>query len=490
MKSNYLNNFNLGKIFIFTFVSIIFLSLIGYINVINSPKEIKLGFGALQGDANGDGKVDILDFQLLSNSFGKVPGQTGYDGRCDFNSSNSVDILDFQLLSNNFGTVAATYTPTPRTSVTTTPRITITLTPRVTITSTPRVTSGPTPTLLPPPPPGPGVWISNTDLQNRPTSGAAWNAILSEAASSWGTPDVSNQDSSHDQKVLAGAYACARANQYCDKTVQGLKAAIGTESGARWLAIGRNVLGYTIAADVMRNSGRLTGSDLTAVSNWLGSFLTRTLADNNGGGQEVLTPFQSGSNASAQEGAVYIAIARYMGNTTKLNYVWNRYRLYSCDKTNNPETVINITNGFEGGWSPATNISDACAINPKGSTKSGHNIDGVAINDIVRGGSFTWPPGPTQYLWTGFRGYIDAAVLLNRAGYPALAIKDSAPLRDIQYICYLQNNTPSGWWTLSDGDNAAHLAHSVYGYNFPSGCGIHYPVGSDMILGFTDWTNP
>ncbi len=55
------------------------------------------------GDVNRDGRVDILDFQLLSNSFGKLPGQTGYDGRCDFNSSNTVDILDFQILSNNFG---------------------------------------------------------------------------------------------------------------------------------------------------------------------------------------------------------------------------------------------------------------------------------------------------------------------------------------------------------------------------------------------------
>ncbi len=81
-----------------------------------NPKTSK---ATLVGDANNDAKVDILDFQLLSNTFGKVPGQTGYDGRCDFNSSNTVDILDFQLLSNNFGAViTVSISPTVRPSVT------------------------------------------------------------------------------------------------------------------------------------------------------------------------------------------------------------------------------------------------------------------------------------------------------------------------------------------------------------------------------------
>lgn len=59
--------------------------------------------GLKPGDANRDGFVDVLDFQLLSNSFGKVPGQTGYNANTNFNGDGSVDILDFQILSNNFG---------------------------------------------------------------------------------------------------------------------------------------------------------------------------------------------------------------------------------------------------------------------------------------------------------------------------------------------------------------------------------------------------
>ena len=417
------------------------------------PKHV---LAALTGDVNGDGKVDIVDIGIIIDNYAKTPLP---NPKADVNHDGVVDIVDIGLTIDNYGKNSTNPTATPVVSI--------------------------------PPQSGNGVWISQAEIMQRPTSGAAWDSIISAAGGNWGTADVSNQDSNHDQLVLAGAYACARSGQFCDKTVAGLKAAIGTEtgSGSRWLAVGRNMLGYTIAADVMRNSGHLTGTDLTSVSNRLANFLTEKLPDNNSGVPETLTPFNSGSNASAQEAAVYTAIARYTGNTQKLSYVWNRYRLYSCDKSS-PETVINIDNGFAGGWSFAANKADACAVNPKGSTKNSHNIDGAVINDIVRGASFTWPPVPTQYVWTGFRGYLDAAVLLQRAGFPALSISDNAPLRDIQYICYLQNNTPGGWWNLSNPNPSAHLAHSVYGVTFPSGCGIKYPVGADMILGFTDWTHP
>lgn len=71
---------------------------------ITNQAIINIGLGArIPGDCNGVDGVNIQDFQLLSNTFGKTIGQTGYDGRCDFNGSNSVDILDFQILSNHYG---------------------------------------------------------------------------------------------------------------------------------------------------------------------------------------------------------------------------------------------------------------------------------------------------------------------------------------------------------------------------------------------------
>src|SRR5690606_5605950 len=111
---------------------------------------------------------------------------------------------------------------------------------------------------------------------------------------------------------------------------QALVSAIGTEGNTRWLAVGRNLLSYTLAADIMgiRPDGN-SNSDNTKIYNWLASFLTRKLPDNNTGVLEQLPPYESGSNASAQEGSVYIALAAYTKDKTKLDYVWNRFRLYS-----------------------------------------------------------------------------------------------------------------------------------------------------------------
>ena len=127
-------------------IFILFISVFIYSYLIQSPKSIKQGLGAsFPGDVNGDGMVDIIDFQLLSNSFGKSLGMSGFNANADFNSDNTIDILDFQVLSNNFGkTESVSNTPTVRlTTGTPTPRATLTPTPK------PNITLGPTPTSIP-----------------------------------------------------------------------------------------------------------------------------------------------------------------------------------------------------------------------------------------------------------------------------------------------------------------------------------------------------
>lgn len=334
-----------------------------------------------------------------------------------------------------------------------------------------------------------GIWVSQREILNQPTTGLAWQTIFTSASASWGSPNVSDQDSDHDQFVMAGALVCARTGQQCDKTRNGLLSAIGTESGGRWLAVGRNVLGYTISADIMRNSGNLSGAELDRVSAWLGGFLTRTLANNNSGVQEKLLPFKGGSNADAQSGAVYIAVASYMKDSAKLEYGWNRFRLYSCDRAGNPEQVIDLNTGFDSGWSHSMVYSQACAINPVNSVKNGININGAIINDMRRGGNLKFPPGYTSYPWVGLEGYIPAALILQRAGYPAFELKDKAVLRSMEYMCYLKKNTSTDWWESSRAAEIKHLVKLVYGYN-DSQCGISYPVGGGRTVGFTDWTHP
>jgi hypothetical protein len=65
-------------------------------------------FGAnlIDGDANGDGKVDHIDLELFGQQFG---GQPAAEFGCDFDGDGDVDLHDFASMRGNwgFGTVAA-----------------------------------------------------------------------------------------------------------------------------------------------------------------------------------------------------------------------------------------------------------------------------------------------------------------------------------------------------------------------------------------------
>jgi hypothetical protein len=61
-------------------------------------------FGTLlEGDANNDNQVILVDFSILAGSFGKCEGTTGFDGRADFNEDDCITLTDFSLLATNFG---------------------------------------------------------------------------------------------------------------------------------------------------------------------------------------------------------------------------------------------------------------------------------------------------------------------------------------------------------------------------------------------------
>jgi hypothetical protein len=67
-----------------------------------SATDVNMGI-LLEGDADGNHKVNILDFGLLAATYGKQRGQTGFDERADFNRTNNISILDFGLLAANYG---------------------------------------------------------------------------------------------------------------------------------------------------------------------------------------------------------------------------------------------------------------------------------------------------------------------------------------------------------------------------------------------------
>ena len=332
---------------------------------------------------------------------------------------------------------------------------------------------------------GTGIWISREGIMKLPTSGSEWQALYNTASGSLGTANIADQDSKHDVNTLAASLVCVRTGQFCDKARAAVVSAIGTEEGGRWLAVGRNLTSYVISADLLNlRADSNPNSDGSRVEAWIRSFLTKKLRHNNDASRLIGFPvFESGSNASAEQGAAYAAVAAYLGNHSALEYAWNRFRLYSCDRSS-PESEINITKGVEGGW--AHDKNNPCAVNPAGTSRDGHRIDGAIINDMVRGGSYQWSPGYTQYPWVGLEGYVPAAYILYRAGYPAFELENRAVLRTLEYLKYLDDNTSSDWFDGSRANEIVHLVNVIYGTNFP----MKGPTGGGRTVGFTGWTHP
>jgi len=65
----------------------------------------------LYGDANLDGKVDTIDFNLLAANFGQS-GKSWFNG--DFDYSGTVNTIDFNLLASNFSLTLAGKTAGPQ----------------------------------------------------------------------------------------------------------------------------------------------------------------------------------------------------------------------------------------------------------------------------------------------------------------------------------------------------------------------------------------
>jgi hypothetical protein len=61
-------------------------------------------FRSIQGDVNGDTKVNALDLYLLGRAYGSTPAQpTKWNVNCDFNKDNVINNADLVTLKQNYG---------------------------------------------------------------------------------------------------------------------------------------------------------------------------------------------------------------------------------------------------------------------------------------------------------------------------------------------------------------------------------------------------
>ena len=366
-------------------------------------------------------------------------------------------------------TPSASPTPSPTPS----PRPTASPTPTAAPTATPAPTTAPVPTTAPAPAgpaaPGSGILVSAAEISRLPTSGAAWTALKARADSTIGAPTISNQDDDTDQVVLARALVYARTGvaSYRSSVVAALHSALGTESGGRTLALGRNLPAYVIAADLISLKTADPTFDAGAFRPWLRSLLSKPLD----GRTLVSTHEDRPNNWGTHAGAARAAIAAYLGDSAEMARTAQVFRGYLGDRA--------AYAGFTyGDLSWQCDPSKPVGINPTGCTKNGIEIGGSLPEEMRRGGAFAWPPAFTGYAWEGLQGAVLQAELLRVAGYDAWNWSDKALLRAVRFLY-----GRVGWVAEGDDTWQPWLIDRRYGTAYRGAP----PARTGKNFGYTDW---
>jgi hypothetical protein len=315
-----------------------------------------------------------------------------------------------------------------------------------------------------------GIWISRDEIMQLPTSGAAWEAILRTANSNFGKAKGGHDDP-HDTYTLAQAYAAVRLddNSLRAKVAENILSAIGSESGGNVLSLARNMIGYVISADLidLKNFDAAKDSQFRA---WLSTVRNKEL-----GGQGTLISIHERrpNNFGTHATAARAAIAIYLGEQAELDRTAKIFKGWMGDRSSYSSYTY-------GDLSWQADPGNPVGINPKGSSKQGHSIDGVLPDDQRRGGSFRWPPPKENYVYGALQGALAASQILNRVGYDTWNWQDQAILRAYKWLHEQADFSPSGddVWQLP-------LVDHVYGTNYWSGS----PVGNGKNMGWTDWTH-
>jgi hypothetical protein len=312
-----------------------------------------------------------------------------------------------------------------------------------------------------------GIWITPQELAALPMEGEAWDSLLETADEPAGTPDLSDQDESTDVRTLAKALVFARTGvpTYRLQVISTVMAAIGTEDGGRTLALGRNLVCYVIAADLV---GLPPAEDATFRA-WLDAVRYEDLD----GKTLISTHEDRPNNWGTAAGASRMAAAIYLGDTADLAAAADVFKGWLGDRDAYDDFIYG-----ELWWQ--SNPQEPVGINPAGAMIQGHSVDGVLPDDQRRGGPFEWPPPQENYVYTGLQGAVVQAEILHRQGYDAWNWENKAMLRAFQWL-HEQANYPA----VGDDTWQPHIVNYRYGTSFPA------PVPSNWgkNMGWTDWTH-
>jgi hypothetical protein len=320
---------------------------------------------------------------------------------------------------------------------------------------------------------GPGIWISHEELARLPMAGPAWSQLKATADGNLGKAEIANQDSNHDVRTLAVALVYARTGDesYRTKAAAAVMSAIGTEEGDRTLALGRNLVSYVLAADLI-DLKRYDGGSDQQFRAWLDAVRREKLD----GRTLISTHEDRPNNWGAHAGASRIAVDLYLGDHADLDRAAQVFRGWLGDRS----AYASFEYDHDHSWHADPN--NPVGINPAGAMRDGHRIDGAIPDDMQRGGKFSWPPKRTNYPWGAMEGALVQAELLSRAGYDAWNWQDKALLRAAEFL-YETDREVGGWWASGDDEWMPWMINHAYGASFPTAL----PARAGKNLGWTDW---
>jgi hypothetical protein len=328
----------------------------------------------------------------------------------------------------------------------------------------------------------PGIWISPQELMERPTEGAAWEALLKAADRLPGMQAQGGHGSTHDVHVMAAALVATRLED------EGRKRVVADEIGeaiqnqveldGNSLSLTRTLPGYIIAADLIDLANFDPGLD-AQFRQWLRHVVYELKLD----GKTQIEKHKKANNHGTQAAVVRLAADLYLGEMEDFALAAEMLKAWLGEPSS-------YDGGFNWGnlcWQADPN--NQVGINRKGSKMfiagSWRDVDGVQPDEQRRSGcpGDKWPPPEDVHVWGGLQGVVGQAIILSRHGYPQVwEWADQAILRAISWqFDPLRGDAPASGddlWILP-------VVDCVYGSSFWSG----ETVGYGKQVGWTDWTH-
>ena len=215
---------------------------------------------------------------------------------------------------------------------------------------------------------------------------------------------------------------------YRAKAADAIVSAIGTEVGGLAAVVGRNLISYVLAADLI-DLASFDASRDAQFRSWLSAVRTESFSD----GSLVSEDRRRANNHGRHAGASRLAASLYLGDPADVAQTVAIFKGFLGDRTS--------YNGFT--WNQdlswQADPSNPVGVNPAGATKDGVSIDGALPEEMRRGCKFTVPPCVTNYPWGAFQSVFLAAEIMSRQGHDVWNWQDRALLRAVKFVDGLES---------------------------------------------------